>query len=128
MLPPPGWPTLVDWQEFKGPSKGYSFSLCTEIIKQMMEFQGLDPMNHCHKKDVSELDDHQEKNEETHEEPEPGPSKRKRADQPRERMNVIRSIQDREDRENPILARQRFIKEALKKVIEDAELVEDYDL
>ena len=45
-LPPPGWPVLVDWKDFKGPSRGYSFSLCTEIIKQMLEIQGLDPMDH----------------------------------------------------------------------------------
>ena len=130
-LPPPGWPIVVDWQAFKGPSKGYSFTLCTEIIKQMMEFQGLDPMDHYHKKDLPEPDDDQEMHEEAYEEPEPGPSKRKRVDPPRGRMNVlntIRVIQEREDRENPILARQKINKEALKKVMQDGNLVEDYDL
>ena len=30
--PPKGWPVQVDWSSFKGPSKGCSLLLCTEII------------------------------------------------------------------------------------------------
>ena len=71
-------------------------------------------------------------NEEIHEriEEEPQPSKRKRTDPKGVRHNVvanIRVIQEREDRENPVLARQRMNIEALKKVIEEGEIEEDYD-
>ena len=31
--PPVGLPVLVEWGSFKGPSKGCSLNLCTEIIK-----------------------------------------------------------------------------------------------
>lgn len=44
--PPEGWPTCVNWSEFKGPSKGCSLALCTEIICQLLEYQGIDPKAH----------------------------------------------------------------------------------
>ena len=44
--PPEGWPTCVNWSEFKGPSKGCSLVLCTEIICQLLEYQEIDPKAH----------------------------------------------------------------------------------
>jgi hypothetical protein len=44
--PPKGWPVQVDWSNFKGPSKGCSLTLCTEIICQLLEAQGINPANH----------------------------------------------------------------------------------
>lgn len=44
--PPQGWPVQVDWSNFKGPSKGCSLTLCTEIICQLLEAQGINPANH----------------------------------------------------------------------------------
>ena len=44
--PPKGWPVQVDWSSFKGPSKGCSLPLCTEIICQMLEAQDIDPMSY----------------------------------------------------------------------------------
>ena len=43
---PFGWPLLVDWSLFKGPSKRCSLTLCTEIIYQMLDAQGIDPLQH----------------------------------------------------------------------------------
>ena len=43
---PPGWPILVDWSTFKGPSQNCSLALCTEIICEMLEAQGLNPLQH----------------------------------------------------------------------------------
>ena len=34
--PPPGWPVVLDWSGFKGPSKGYSFAMCTQVIEHML--------------------------------------------------------------------------------------------
>ena len=39
---PPGWPILVDWSTFKGPSENCSLALYTEIIRQISE-----TLQHC---------------------------------------------------------------------------------
>ena len=44
--PPLGWPVLVEWAKFKGPSKGYSLVLCSEIIFQLLEAQEINPMEY----------------------------------------------------------------------------------
>jgi hypothetical protein len=44
--PPLGWPVLVDWSKFKGPSKSCSLALCSEMIFQLLEEQGIDPMDY----------------------------------------------------------------------------------
>jgi hypothetical protein len=135
--PPTGWPVLLDWSSFKGPSKSCSLGLCTEIIKQMMEAQDLDPMDHFVKEgdhddheeeggdgdydddeveeegDVDESDQSQEE-----EDPQPGPSKKRKLD------NVVKKIakvQQKENEENLALARQKKNKEDIMKGLANLE-------
>ena len=90
--PPPGWPVLVHWNSFKGPSRGCSMMLATEIIKQLLEAQDLDPMEHFIKEDEKEDGDTEEEQqpqeqdagvpqleeEQEPEEQEPGPSRKRK--------------------------------------------------
>ena len=66
--------------------------LCTEIIKQIMEIQVLDPEYQYYKKDVPEPHDDLEIHKESREEPEPGQSKRKRVDSLRGRIKMLKII------------------------------------
>ena len=45
-IPPPGWPVLVNWRSFEGPSLSCSLPLCSELIFQLLEAQELDPLHH----------------------------------------------------------------------------------
>ena len=36
----------LDWGCFKGPFKGYSSGMCTQVIQHMLEFLGNDPLAH----------------------------------------------------------------------------------
>ena len=49
-----GWPELVDWSTFKGPSFNVSLNTCTEIILQLLEYQGYYPMEHVNDESTSE--------------------------------------------------------------------------
>ena len=96
-----------------------------------MEIQVLDPEYQYYKKDVPEPHDDLEIHKESREEPEPGQSKRKRVDSLRGRIKMLKIIKwfkGGKTWENTILARQRVNKEALNKVIEDEELLEDYNM
>merc|ERR1712179_387189 len=80
---PKGWPVQVDWSSFKGPSKGCSLPLCTEIICQMLEAQDIDPMSYSEQaaEEAAEEDaemDNEIETEEVHEEEEPNQVGRKR--------------------------------------------------
>lgn len=126
--PPPGWPVVLDWSGFKGPSKGYSFAMCTQVIEHMLLHQGLDPLVHFIDKIEEDNDDDETKEKEF--EDVPGPSKkRKRVEKTNTKqsiVNMIKTIQDREDQENAVLARQRANKRALQIFMEEGEL-EDSD-
>ena len=54
-IPPPGWPVLVDWRRFKGPSLSCSLPLCSELIFQLLEAQEVDPLHHGPHDDPEEL-------------------------------------------------------------------------
>ena len=132
--PPTGWPVLVDWEGFKGPSKSCSLGLCTEIIKQLLEAQDLDPMDHFIREDENEdhgddepppaVEDHQ-REEPVVVEPVPGKSnKRKRSgkQKPTTVVETIARIQEQEDLENAVLANQREVQARLNALLEDGEL------
>ena len=44
--PPIGWPVLVDWATFKGPSKSTSITVCTEIILSFIDAENVDYRQH----------------------------------------------------------------------------------
>ena len=54
-IPPPGWPVLLDWRCFKGPSLSCSLPLCSELIFQLLEAQELDHLYHGPHDDQEEL-------------------------------------------------------------------------
>ena len=80
--PPRGWPVLLNWSMFKGPSRGCSVTLCSEIIFQLMEAQGLDPMDYGPEdREQDGKDDQTDSGDETEAEAMISPNrKRKRAD------------------------------------------------
>ena len=132
--PPSSWPVLLDWTAFKGPSKSCSLGLCTEIIKQLMEAQDLDPMDHFVKEvdleeeegdgiDVDELDEEGEDVVESdqsqeEEDPQPGPSKRRKLDNV---VETIAKVQQKENEENLALAKQKKNVEDIRKGLANLE-------
>ena len=135
--PPVGWTILVEWGSFKGPSKGCSLNLCTEIIKQLLEAQDLDPMDHFRKEgdhgdhEEEELDiDAEESPDDV--EPQPGPSKkRKVGSQPTTSKTVVDAIaraQQEEDGNNLALVERRRnmdnIKAGLGLIVEEGEITD----
>jgi hypothetical protein len=52
---PSGWPTLVDWSKFRGPSRSVSVPLCSEITFQLLEEAGINPMEHGPDKEQEEI-------------------------------------------------------------------------
>ena len=133
--PPTGWPVLLDWTAFKGPSKSCSLNLCTEIIKQLMEAQDLDPMDHFVKEgdhgdhedeegddegdDVEEKESDESREEE---EPQPGPSKKRKVEKTSENVvQTIAKVQQKENEHNLALAIQKKNIEDIKKGLANLE-------
>ena len=69
-LPPPGCPVVVKGEQFKG----FTFTMCTEMIMQLLEAQGLDPLEHFAKEDEKAEEG---AGEEVKNEPEQSPRKKK---------------------------------------------------
>ena len=70
--PPNGWPTIVPWEKFKGPSKGMSLLMCTEIILGILAANGIDPNEHG--PENTAVDDNTNEEEEEEENPVPSSS------------------------------------------------------
>ena len=132
--PPQGWPLLIDWSKFKGPSKGCSLPLCSEIIFSLLEAQGIDPMMHypatleieTEREETESGIDEQEKREV------PPQKKRVRGQKAAGiSLNVIEAIaetQKKQDETEPALKRRkqnieelRCIREA---ILEDGEILD----
>ena len=126
-----GWPTLVDWTQFKGPSKGCSFSLCTEIIMQLMEAQELNPMEwYLKPEEGDKSEDESGTNDETDVEEEVSTStkKKKVVAVSRNVVECITKVQELEERNNSVFKRRRRNIEELQAgldALEDGELSEN---
>ena len=112
-MPPPGWPVLVDWSTFKGPSLNVSLHTCTEIILQLLEYQGYNPMEHVNDDSTSEeeelsgveeVDEVEEENEQNEQD-----AKRRRCLQSDvDRVaDVISKRHEHEEQNNPVFERRR---------------------
>ena len=131
--PPVGWPVLVDWSKFRGPSKSCSMALCTEIIMQLMEVQGLKPMEHYIRTENTESDDSDDEediseNEANGEEVEAHGNKRKEQMISKNVVETIAHVQEMEERHGSAFKRRRRNIEELKeglKTLEEGELLED---
>ena len=110
---------------FKRPSKSCALILCTEIIKQLIGVQDLDPMVHFMKEgdhgdpeeeekavddqgdDVDEEESDESKEEE---EPQPGPSKKRKVEKQKTSITGVQSfarVQQKENEHNLALATQK---------------------
>ena len=108
---PLGWPLLVDWSLFKGPAQSCSFALCTEIIYQMLDAQGIDPLQHGpleeneNAEEEENLDDAEEEVENI------VPRKRRRVEadgiMSTDVVQTITQRQEREEQELPAFVRRR---------------------
>ena len=129
--PPMGWPTLVDWTQFKGPSKGCSFSLCTEIIMQLIEAQELNPIDWYLKPEEGDMsEDESGTNDETDVEEEVSTStkKNKVVAVSTNVVEHITKVQELEERNNSVFKRRRRNIEELQAgldALEDGELSEN---
>ena len=128
--PPIGWPVLVDWVRFKGPSKSCSFALCTEIILQLMEAQGLNPLDHYNKPENYESSEDEEdasEDDATDEEGQGNLIKRTETISTNV-VKIIAHLQEIEERQGEAYNRRKSniaeLKEGLK-ALEEGELVDD---
>ena len=126
--PPEGWPVLVDWSKFKGPSKGCSLAMCTEIILQLMEAQGLNPMDWSAGTDDIPDDDSDMESDVTDEEGLENPNKRKRQMVSNSVVEKIAHIQQQEERHGSVFERRRRNMEEIRSALaamEDGEIIEE---
>ena len=104
--------------------------MCTQVIEQILLHQGLDPLVHFIDKIEEDNDDDETKEKEFQDVP--GPSKNgKRVQNTNTKqsvVNMIKTIQDREDQKNAVLARQRANKRALQIFMEEGELEDSYQI
>ena len=126
--PPFGWPTLVDWATFKGPSKNCSFTLCTEIIMQLLEAKGLNPMDYYIKTEGYDSDLSSDTDDDEGEDEEHQTRKRKVVAISNNVVETIANVQELEERNGPAFKRRRKNIEELEeglKALEDGEISED---
>ena len=133
-MPPPGWPVLVDWLTFKGPSLNVSLQTCTEIILQLLEYQGYNPMEHVNDDSTSEEEElsgvekvnEVEEEEEENEQNEQDAKRRRCLQSDVDRVaDVISKRQEHEEQNNPVFERRRKNMEEIKeglRLLEEGEL------
>ena len=128
---PLGWPVLVDWSKFKGPSKNCSMALCSEIIFSLMEGQDLLPMNHGPLEEVedTEVEETDTKVEETGSEVEHTNAEKSDKVNPRKRTrnNIAEIIAERQNREERNLSAYKRRKKNISEFKAVWEALEDSD-
>ena len=129
--PPLGWPVLVDWSKFKGPSKNCSLALCSEVIFSLIEGQDLLHMNHGPLEEVedTEVEETDTEVEETGSEVEHTNAEKSDKVNPRKRTrnNIAEIIAERQNREERNLSAYKRRKKNISEFKAVWEALEDSD-
>ena len=121
--PPQGWPVLVDWSSFKGPSKGCSLTLCTEIICQLLEAQGINPADHGPMEDDEE-EETLEEDDVTDDEPIEANSTRNEDGNTLKRKRNINELLDQQAREERNLSAYERRRKNMKEIADGLKALE----